>query len=84
MSRKLYPYTVTNFTYNGFMGTVLKGTTSYKVAFSNWTGDPGIARMICSDGKARLIPTFALRNNVISLPPDNVENRVLFGRPSRS
>lgn len=48
------------FTYNGFYGSLTGGYARYTAEFLTWTEDPGITRCKCSDGKERLIPTFAL------------------------
>jgi len=53
-------YKVRNFKYNGFSGRELDGYAAYKAQFIKWTNDPGIAICLCSDGKKRFIPTFAL------------------------
>lgn len=53
-------FEVNNFIYNGFYGKVLKGKAPFTATFSKWTNDPGIAKCNCSDGKERLIPSFAL------------------------
>jgi hypothetical protein len=66
-----YPYRICKFSYNGFGGTSDKGVTMpYTGHFKNWTGDPGVARMDCSDGKERIIPTFAIKYGHITLPND--------------
>ncbi len=51
---------VKNFVYNGFSGKMTSGYASYTAEFKRWTEDPGIAVCACSDGKERLIPSFAL------------------------
>ena len=81
-----YPYIVRNFIYGGFSGKLRPGFTKYKAGFINWTGDPGIARMLCSDGRVRLIPTFALKGKGYSLPEDTTkkEDKIMFGSPSKS
>lgn len=53
-------FDVNNFEYNGFYGNVLDGKAPYKAQFINWTNDPGVALMKCTDGKERLIPSFAV------------------------
>ena len=80
---KIYPHMIKNFVYNGFTGKLAKGTAPYKAKFINWTGDPGIARMLCSDGRVRLIPTFALKGGGFSLPYDDT-NKKMFGVASSS
>lgn len=81
-----YPFIIRNFSYGGFSGKLLKGFAKYKASFINWTGDPGIARMLCSDGVIRLIPTFALKGKGCSLPEDTTkkEDKIMFGSPSKS
>lgn len=78
-----YPFIIRNFRYGGFSGKLLNGFARYKASFINWTGDPGIARMLCSDGVIRLIPTFALKGKGYSLPYDATK-KVMFGESSRS
>lgn len=73
---KTYPHVVKNFEYNGFTGQMMKGIAPYRAKFVNWTGDPGIARMLCSDGRVRLIPTFALKGGEFSLPYDNTNKKM--------
>ena len=83
---KPYPYIVQNFIYGGFSGQLKPGFADYRAGFINWTRDPGIARMLCSDGKVRLIPTFALKGRGYSLPEDTTrkEEKIIFGRSSKS
>jgi hypothetical protein len=82
-----FPFRIRNFEYNGFFGKDLEGFAPYWCKFVRWSGDPGVAVMQCSDGRERLIPTFALPAGVsIVLPDDNTrqEDKILFGRPSQS
>ena len=79
-----YPCVIKNFTYNGFMGKLSGGLANYRASFINWSGDPGISRMTCSDGKVRLIPTFALKGCGFSLPYDDTIKKKMFGAPSTS
>lgn len=51
---------VRNFDYDGFGGQLLEGDAPYTAELIEWTLDPGVGRFRCSDGKERLIPTFAL------------------------
>jgi len=53
-------YTVENFVYNGIFVIPKKGNAPYTAEFRNWTNDPGVAVCMCSDGKARLIPSCQL------------------------
>lgn len=55
-----YEYKVRNFTYNGFGGMLQPGDAPYTVSLIRWTLDPGVGLFQCSDGKERLIPTFAV------------------------
>ena len=73
-----------NFGYNGFYGRKLKGYAPYTTTFKSWTRDPGIAVCQCSDGKERLIPTFALEGDQSSLPQQDYSNKVYFGASSSS
>lgn len=79
-----YPHIIKHFKYGGVYGRPLKGFAPYKGKFINWTGNPGIARMLCSDGEVRLIPTFALKSMGYTLPEDTTKNKVFFGIPSKS
>lgn len=79
-----YPFIIKNFKYNGFIGQNLDGIAPYKAVFIKWSGDPGIAQMMCSDRQTRLIPTFALKGHGYSLPYDNTKNKVIFGTASKS
>ena len=65
-----FPFSVWKFSYDGFGGQCdRKVVMPYTARFKAWSGDPGVALMECSDGKERLIPTFAL-NHSIALPND--------------
>ena len=87
---------VYNFIYNGFCGRLTGGIAPYTAKFSEWTGDPGVMRCACSDGRKRLIPTFALELGKNEKPyPEQPEIKVwedgkcvnpaaAFGPPSRS
>lgn len=78
---------VKNFTYNGFMGQEKKGYAPYKATFVKWTEDPGIMLMKCSDGKERLVPSFAIpRMKGIPKPPVFEKGSKVFywGLPSSS
>ena len=80
-----FPYVVQNFTYNGFCGRDLPGMTDYHARFKKWTNDPGVAIFRCSDGKDRLIPTFALRGlKEHRLPRQDMRNKVMLGTPCKS
>jgi len=86
---KLPKTKVRNFEYNGFMGRMLKGYAKFKVvSFIEWTTDPGIGKFGCSDGKERLIPSFAfikcLKKLEGVIPEQPKENLVMFGAPSGS
>jgi hypothetical protein len=83
--RPIY-FKIQNFSYNGFSGKLTGGFTTSKATFKNWTDDPGIMNCICTDGKERLIPTFALykfgkyKNHL----PIQKKSTVLIGTPSKS
>lgn len=51
---------IQNWSYNGFSGQLKEGLTSFTGKFIAWTNDPGIALIKCSDGKDRLIPSYAI------------------------
>jgi len=55
-------YSILNFTYNGFTGGLTGGKAKYTATFKQWTTDPGIALMSCSDGQERNIPGWAIEN----------------------
>lgn len=78
---------VKNFSYNGFMGKLLDGHASYEAKFKSWTNDPGVMVCSCSDGKDRLIPTFALEKDPSEYIPKQKytgKGKVMFGSPSHS
>lgn len=78
---------VLNFIYNGFCGNTTGGYAKYTARFLSWTDDPGIARCECSDGKERLIPTFALEGFDFEANPEpdyKAGNYRIFGTPCRS
>jgi hypothetical protein len=79
-----FPFIISNFTYNGFLGTKKKGTAPYTAKFNRWSGDPGIALMDCSDNKKRLIPSYAIHGSCLILRDENYNTGVLFGLPSNS
>lgn len=74
---------VKNFSYNGFSGRKLDGFATYTAEFKEWTDDPGVAKFTCSDGKERLIPTFAIEVEDRNFPPQP-KTKTLFGQPSNS
>lgn len=53
-------YRILNFTYDGFGGRLTQGYADYTAVFKEWTTDPGIALMACSDGQERRIPGWAI------------------------
>lgn len=67
-----YPYKVQNFSYNSFYGELLPNMASYRAQFKRWTNDPGIGVFECSDGKERLLPTFALKGLKESPLPERI------------
>lgn len=77
-------FVVNNFSYNGIYGYHLPGKAPYTATFIEWTNDPGIGRFQCSDGKERLIPTFALEGDRNGLPPQSYKDKVYFGESSHS
>ena len=81
---KKVTFEVSNFTYNGFGGEKLPGKAPYTATFVEWTDDPGVAIFLCSDGKERLIPTFALIGDKRGLPEQDYTNKVYFGSESHS
>lgn len=90
LSTEEFPYYVSEFNYGGFGGTVNeKVIMPYKARFLEWTGDPGVAKMDCSDGKERVIPTFAIPFSFETMPNDLTRvqrdgNVQFFGAPSKS
>lgn len=78
-------YQIQRFTYNGFMGNTQPGLAKYTAKFNSWTNDPGVAKMDCSDGKQRLIPTFAIIDyKKDDFPQQDYSKKVLFGQPSKA
>ena len=77
---------VKNFVYNGLFGGPTKGYAKYTAEFKEWTEDPGIAICTCSDGKERLIPTFALKGfDPEKYPKQNMDNKFMYvGTPCKS
>lgn len=53
-------FKVRNFVYDGFGGQLREGYAPYTVTLLRWTLDPGVGVFACSDGKERLIPSFAI------------------------
>jgi hypothetical protein len=53
-------HNIRNFAYNGFTGNLTGGSAPYTATFKEWTEDPGIALMECSDGKERRVPAWAI------------------------
>lgn len=51
---------IRHFDYDGFGGSLREGYAPYTAVLVRWTLDPGVGLFLCSDGKQRLIPTFAL------------------------
>ena len=80
-------FKVTKYSYNGFMGTHNpKKIMKYTALFKHWTPDPGIANCECSDGRIRLIPSYALKRipRVKYDLPVQEKTGVIFGTPSSS
>jgi len=85
-----FPYQVCSFEYNGFFG---KGDDKvvmpYTARFKQWSGDPGIAIMSCSDGEERHIPTYAMKHSFETMPNDLTRvqgsgHTTFFGSASKS
>jgi hypothetical protein len=80
---------IQRFLYNGFHGQLRRGKTRYFVtSFVEWTRDPGIGVFECSDGKRRLIPSFAFiecwKEIKYLIPEQDMTNKVYFGAPCKS
>ncbi len=77
---------VLHFIYDGYAGKLTGGYARYTAEFQSWTEDPGITRCICSDGKERLIPSFALEGFDYSTnqEPDYDGLFMVFGALCRS
>ena len=76
---------IRNFEYNGFFGRCLPGYAPYTGEFVEWTNDPGIAKFSCSDGKTRLIPSYAVEGGLPKKPdPDHEASELLYFGPSSS
>lgn len=83
-----FDFIIFHFEYNGFSGKLLDGETSFRGRFLEWTNDPGIMRMDCSDGRRRLIPSFAVRHksgkNHLPKQVYKKSGLTYFGPPSTS
>ena len=82
-----FPLALLNFEYNGFSGKELPESPGYTGRFVKWTDDPGIVLLSCSDGKERLVPTYAIDLPYFSLAAPQPKPRTqttLFGVASRS
>jgi hypothetical protein len=77
-------FEVENFSYDGFGGQHLPGKAPYMATFIEWTRDPGVGSFMCSDGRKRLIPTFALIGDKSALPKQDYRHKVYFGDASHS
>lgn len=78
---------VKNFNYDGLFGRETGGYAEYTAWFSRWTEDPGVAVCLCSDGKERLIPTFALEDfRIKDYPEQSISGCMIFykGTPCKS
>lgn len=77
---------VLRFSYDGLFGRTTGGYAKYTAEFKEWTEDPGVAVCSCSDGKERLIPTFALEGFCEEdYPKQNNENKFFYiGKPCQS
>lgn len=60
-----YPYSII---YNKLEGKQLP----HKAAFINWSDTPGVARMLCSNGRVFLVPVSALKGRGFSLPYNDI------------
>lgn len=77
-------YVVREFKYNGFSGLILPDYAPYRARFVEWTTDPGIGRFDCSDGKQRVIPTFAIVAFDYNAHPVQPKTGILFGQAAHS
>jgi len=62
---------VSNFVYDGFGGMLKPGYAPYTATLKEWTLDPGVGLFTCSDGKERLIPSFAVEGHPEWVKPAN-------------
>jgi hypothetical protein len=76
-------FRVRKFNYDGFGGMLGEGFAPYTAVFLRWTTDPGVGVFLCSDGRERLIPTFALVGKR-GLLPEQPMTGVIFGEPAHS
>ena len=75
---------VERFRYNGFCGEgMAPEDAGYTAKFVRWTIDPGIGIFICSDGKYRLIPTYAVKGFKHTDAEPQAETGLLFGGPCK-
>ncbi|MCK5615306.1 hypothetical protein KAR91_76285 [Candidatus Pacearchaeota archaeon] len=87
-------YPIKKFEYNGFHGQIFYNEgkdgvytpilAPYTAHFLHWTSDPGIGLFKCSDGRNRIIPTFAIMDFSTRDLPAQPKTGVLFGQPSSS
>lgn len=77
---------IKNYVYNGFFVNLLPGMAPYTGEFVEWTRDPGVARVMCSDETVRKIPTCCIEDfKVADYPKQTYEHgKIIFGEPSRS
>lgn len=78
---------VRNFIYNGMFVNELPGFADYSAEFVEWSKDPGMALMNCSDGKQRLIPSFCVDEDLPTQTGHTIasdENPIVVGQPSSS
>ena len=74
------------------MVEMLPGFAKYEVKeFKNWTTDPGIVNVLCTDDKERRIPTCQLTRELLDEFPEKPNwpkfgepGNVLFGEASKS
>lgn len=84
LKEEVVSYQVCNFEYNGFYGRVKEGVAAYTAVFVKWTGDAGVGVFLCSDGKERWIPTFALPEFNMSAHPVQDKTGSFFGLSCKS
>lgn len=82
---------VENFIYDGFGCETKKGFAPFEVKeFIEWTDDPGIVHVLCTDNVPRRIPSCQLSRELLDTFPEPPKldpfngKGVLFGLPSTS
>ena len=79
-----FPFRIKKFSYNGFFGNAEDSYIKETGRFVKWTGDPGIALMMLSNGKLLSVPTFAIPGSVLIPIDETYSQKIIFGKPSQA